>query len=112
MAERVRDRAQQSNVTPETFLEHFNTLAATKGAIDDANSAHRAAVKAAKSVGLDTAAVLQTLKESKWDKEKRASRFKNLTTYRLWLEAKPGTQWEMPVADEMVAAGLIERVTA
>src|SRR5215469_4730275 len=89
MAKRVPPKG---NVTPETFMEHYEAVSATKAAVDDANSAHRHALKAAKRDGLDQAMLLRAMSYARMDADKRDSQFRDLGRYLTWLQVPIGTQ--------------------
>ena len=93
MAQKIREAGAQSNVTRETFLEHFETCSASAQVIADASSAHRLNLKAARAAGLNSKMLMQSIRIQRMDADKRRSEFRSLDLYLRWLDTPTGTQF-------------------
>lgn len=70
----MSDQIVHSNVPPETILYYTHELSRSKRKVDEANSAHRLLVKKAKSDGVPTDAILESIAWSRLEPDERMRR--------------------------------------
>jgi ribosome modulation factor len=107
MAKRVSQNGEtgQSNVTDDVILLHSRAIANARTALDSANGVYRAAVKAAKADGIDTAELLAALKVKKGDPDMADLSLRNHIRYRKLLSvpvkwaADGQGEWDMEALD-------------
>jgi hypothetical protein len=116
MAKTMKSDEDRPNVTAETTAEHYRILAGTRRDMESARGAHRAAVKAAKKAGINTAALLEAMRlKREDDSDAVALYYRDLARYAAWINAPIGSQLglfgdEAPVAQAV--ADTIEETDA
>lgn len=101
MAAQTQTEATKSNLTPETFLEHYRAVSRARMELTEAQAKVRNAMKRAKGAGIATAQLSAAISLTKIDKEKRDIEFRDLARYMAWLQMPIGTQPELFAGAEM-----------
>lgn len=98
----VVSETPQNGPDPETIASYFRKLqdqedavAAAKAPYDEERGRHRALVKAAKTDGVDTDALLRTLKAAKRDRNEVEAEERNFLRYSKLMGLPIGTQFDM-----------------
>jgi hypothetical protein len=84
--------ASLSNLTPETFQEHYRNIRKLKRVLDEANGEYRAARKAAESQGVDLKVLALLEQMAKLDEGEADARLTKLFKYAGWLDLPVGHQ--------------------
>jgi ribosome modulation factor/uncharacterized protein (UPF0335 family) len=90
MAEKLE--TPKSNLTPETFLEHYRAVSRARTVLTEAQAQVRNAMKRAKAAGIATAQLSAAIALTKIDKDRRDADFADLARYMAWLQMPIGTQ--------------------
>jgi ribosome modulation factor len=95
MAKRLAEPKQQSNLTPNFFLEIFRDLKNAQREIDAATGRKRAILKRGKGGGIDLDAMRLMEGLAKLETEDAELRLRNLSRYLKWTESPLGKQGDL-----------------
>lgn len=87
--------AAHGNLTPETFEEHRQEVAAATRALEEAQGIRRAALKRAKGAGINTSKLVEALRMRKLEPEVVETDFRDLAKYLAWMGMPVGFQADL-----------------